>query len=75
LSEVLVKVGDKIQQGDLIAKVGAGGRASGPHLDWRMNWYKRRIDPALLVPPMVVNDEVTGEEKDNAVQSAKTGQN
>ena len=52
LSKVLVTVGDEIKQGDLIAEVGAGGRASGSHLDWRMNWYKRRIDPALIVPPM-----------------------
>jgi murein DD-endopeptidase MepM/ murein hydrolase activator NlpD len=52
LSKVLVKPGDMIRQGDLIAEVGAGGRATGPHLDWRMNWYKRRIDPALLVPAM-----------------------
>lgn len=52
LSKVLVKMGDEIKQGDLIAEVGAGGRASGAHLDWRMNWYERRIDPALIVPPM-----------------------
>ncbi len=58
LSRVLVNVGDEIKQGDLIAEVGAGGRASGSHLDWRMNWYKRRIDPELLVPPMKFDDSV-----------------
>ena len=52
LSEVLVKVGDEIKQGDLIARVGKSGRSSGSHLDWRMNWYDRRIDPELIVPPM-----------------------
>lgn len=52
LSEILAKPGDIISQGDLIARVGAGGMASGPHLDWRMNWYQRRIDPQLLVPDM-----------------------
>jgi hypothetical protein len=52
LSKILVKVGDTIHQGDEIAKVGATGRASGPHLDWRMNWLERRIDPQLLVPAM-----------------------
>jgi biotin carboxyl carrier protein len=52
LSELLVKVGDQVKQGQVVAKIGAGGRATGPHLDWRMNWYKQRIDPALLVPPM-----------------------
>lgn len=52
LSELLVKVGDKVKQGDPVAKVGAGGRATGPHLDWRINWFKVRLDPQLLVPPM-----------------------
>ncbi len=53
LSQLLVKVGDKVQQGDLIAKVGDTGRVTGAHLDWRMNLFKRRIDPQLLVEPMV----------------------
>lgn len=52
LSEVLVKKGDGITQGQVIAKVGKTGRATGPHLDWRMNWFEERIDPQLLVPPM-----------------------
>ncbi len=52
LSELLVKEGEQVKQGQVVAKIGAGGRATGPHLDWRMNWYKQRIDPALLVPPM-----------------------
>ncbi|MDX1381658.1 MAG: M23 family metallopeptidase [Xanthomonadales bacterium] len=50
LSEVLVNEGDEVRQGDLIARIGATGRASGPHLDWRMNWLDRYVDPALLVP-------------------------
>lgn len=52
LSKVLVEVGQEVVPGDIVAEVGAGGRATGPHLDWRMNWYKARIDPQLLVPPM-----------------------
>lgn len=52
LSKVLVAVGTRVQPGDLVAEVGATGRASGPHLDWRMNWRERRVDPQLLVPPM-----------------------
>lgn len=50
LSSVDVKVGDWVNQGDVIAKVGATGRASGPHLDWRMNWYSQRVDTQLLLP-------------------------
>lgn len=52
LSAILVKEGDRIRQGDPIAKVGATGRVSGPHLDWRMNLFGNRLDPQLLVGPM-----------------------
>ena len=52
MSEVSVQVGDELQAGDIIGAVGATGRATGPHLDWRMNWREERIDPQLLAPPM-----------------------
>ncbi len=52
LSKILVKEGDKIQQGQEIALVGQTGRASGPHLHWAMNWFEERVDPQLLVPAM-----------------------
>lgn len=51
MSAVDVAVGQVLSTGDRIGAVGATGRASGPHLDWRMNWRDRRIDPGLLVPP------------------------
>ncbi len=49
LSASLVKVGDKVKQGDIIAKVGNSGRVTGPHLDWRMNWHQVRFDPQLAM--------------------------
>lgn len=52
LSKVLASVGQTVVPGDIVGEVGATGRASGPHLDWRMNWRGRRVDPQLLVPPM-----------------------
>jgi murein DD-endopeptidase MepM/ murein hydrolase activator NlpD len=52
LQSIHVKVGQKVKQGDMIATVGATGRVTGSHLDWRMNWFTERIDPGLLVPPM-----------------------
>lgn len=52
LSKVLVKKGDVVKAGDVVAQVGATGRATGPHLDWRINWFDVRIDPETVVPPM-----------------------
>lgn len=49
LHKILVKEGDTIKQGDAIAEIGATGRATGPHLDWRMNWFDQRLDPQLLM--------------------------
>ena len=45
LSKILVKEGEEVRQGDIIALVGKSGRATGAHLDWRINWFKVRIDP------------------------------
>jgi len=50
LNKILVNAGDKVSQGQVIAEVGATGRVTGPHLDWRINWFDQRLDPALLVP-------------------------
>ena len=52
LSKVRVEVGQEVAAGDIIGEVGATGRATGPHLDWRMSWRRERVDPQLLVPPM-----------------------
>lgn len=49
LSALLVGEGDELAPGDPIARVGATGRATGPHLDWRMNWRDARVDPALVL--------------------------
>lgn len=49
LQSVDVAVGDLVDKGDHIGGVGAKGRASGPHVDWRVNWNNVRLDPLLLV--------------------------
>jgi murein DD-endopeptidase MepM/ murein hydrolase activator NlpD len=49
LSEILVKPDQQVTLGMKIAKIGATGRATGPHLDWRMNWLDQRIDPDLVL--------------------------
>lgn len=52
LSKVRVAVGDEVPAGAIIGEVGATGRATGPHLDWRMSWRSERIDPQFLVPDL-----------------------
>ena len=52
MSRIDVEVGDVLDVGDQIGAIGATGRATGPHLDWRMSWFNQRIDPQLLGPPM-----------------------
>ena len=49
LENVLVSVGDKINQGDIIGTVGSTGRSTGPHLDFRVNWFQTRLDPMSVV--------------------------
>ena len=50
LSRIDVQVGDRVEQGQVFAAVGATGRATGPHLHWGMNWFDVRIDPLLVLP-------------------------
>ena len=49
LENVMVSVGDKINQGDIIGTVGSTGRSTGPHLDFRVNWFQTRLDPMSLL--------------------------
>lgn len=56
LEKLDVEVGQFVKKGEQIGTVGATGRATGPHLDWRINWFGKRIDPAFLVPEMPVTN-------------------
>jgi hypothetical protein len=49
LEDVLVVVGDQINQGDIIGTVGSTGRSTGPHLDFRINWFQTRLDPMSVI--------------------------
>ena len=49
LETIMVSVGDKINQGDIIGTVGSTGRSTGPHLDFRVNWFQTRLDPMSVL--------------------------
>ena len=48
-SRLEVAAGQDVYRGQLIGRVGARGRATGPHLCWRMKWRDRNLDPSLLL--------------------------
>ncbi len=49
LSQVNVETGSYVEQGEKIGEIGMTGRATGPHLDWRVNLGKTRLDPQLII--------------------------
>ena len=48
-SRVIARKGDLVEAGQVIGEVGAKGRATGPHLCWRLKWTDRHMDPSLMV--------------------------
>jgi murein DD-endopeptidase MepM/ murein hydrolase activator NlpD len=51
-SELLVREGEAVRQGQTIGRIGATGRATGPHLHWGLTWRGLRLDPLLFTGPM-----------------------
>ena len=49
LKDVNVKVGQKVKQGEIVGTLGKSGRATGPHLDIRLNWFDVKLDPASVL--------------------------
>ena len=49
MQKILVDEGQKIKQGEVIGTVGSTGRATGAHLDIRLNWFDTRLDPATAL--------------------------
>lgn len=47
MSRIDVGVGRQVAQGEPLGAVGATGRATGPHLCWRMRWRDRNVDPSI----------------------------
>lgn len=62
LSRILVRVGEVVAAGEVVAESGATGRATGPHVDWRANWFDQRIDVKLLAGAMPGGGSGAGEQ-------------
>ena len=48
-SRLIARVGERVVAGTQIGAIGSKGRATGPHLCWRLRWRGRQLDPSLLV--------------------------
>ena len=49
MKDVNVKVGQKVKQGQIVGSLGKSGRATGPHLDVRLNWFDVKLDPVSIL--------------------------
>ncbi len=63
LARLEVAVGQTVRQGEVIGTVGSSGRSTGPHLDWRVNWFDARIDPQRLLEPAGAGGAAAAETK------------
>ena len=49
MKDINVKVGQKVKKGQIVGTLGQSGRATGPHLDIRLNWFEIKLDPASIL--------------------------
>ena len=49
MKDINVKVGQKIKRGQIVGTLGQSGRATGPHLDIRLNWFDVKLDPVTIL--------------------------
>tara|TARA_B100001248_G_scaffold260791_1_gene250018 strand:+ start:391 stop:1185 length:795 start_codon:yes stop_codon:yes gene_type:complete len=49
MRDINVKIGQKVKQGEIVGTLGQTGRATGPHLDIRLNWFNVKLDPATIL--------------------------
>lgn len=70
MSELNVKEGDVVAQGDVIGLVGSTGRSTGPHLHWSVSLAGHRVDPQTFT--RVLNNITASLAAPEAVQSKAT---
>ena len=49
MKDINVKKGQRVKKGDVVGTLGQSGRATGPHLDIRLNWFEVKLDPATIL--------------------------
>jgi murein DD-endopeptidase MepM/ murein hydrolase activator NlpD len=49
MKDINVEEGQKVKQGQIVGTLGQSGRATGPHLDIRLNWFDVKLDPASVL--------------------------
>ncbi len=49
MKDISVKVGQRVKQGQIVGTLGQSGRATGPHLDIRLNWFDVKLDPMTIL--------------------------
>ena len=49
MKEINVKKGQRVKKGEIVGTLGQSGRATGPHLDIRLNWFEVKLDPASVL--------------------------
>tara|TARA_B100001248_G_scaffold253237_1_gene230237 strand:+ start:73 stop:861 length:789 start_codon:yes stop_codon:yes gene_type:complete len=49
MKDINVKKGQKVKKGQIVGTLGQSGRATGPHLDIRLNWFEVKLDPATIL--------------------------
>lgn len=74
LSSIAVKEGDVVKRGEALGRIGATGRATGPHLHLGLRWLGKRIDPALLLAspdalPSVADSPAQAQQKIDKAES------
>ena len=49
MKNINVKKGQKVKKGEIVGTLGQSGRATGPHLDIRLNWFEIKLDPMSIL--------------------------
>lgn len=49
MKDIYVKIGQSVKKGEVVGTLGKTGRATGPHLDIRLNWFNVKLDPMTIL--------------------------